>query len=287
MLFSAALLTDLAQVRSVWKQPLLLCMALAAVWLGPALLVIVAGYALPWVVSGPATTGLLVGLALVAAMPVANSSVGWTHNADGNLAFGLALVVLSILLSPLVTPAMLRVVGMSLSPEEENYFAALVNQFSGLFFIIWVVLPTSAGIACRYLARPESISRLASWFTFLSAAALLVLNYINSALALREVYDEPASLLVITVILTAALSIVGLALAWVIAKCLGISVATQTALLFGLSMKHTGLALILAGAVLANQPLAILVVVLATFLQHLLAGIVHWFLERGIGVARP
>jgi predicted Na+-dependent transporter len=115
-----------------------------------------------------------------------------------------------------------------------------------------------------------------------SAAALLVLNYINSALVFPEVFDSPASLLVIAIILAAALSIVGLVLAWAIGKCLGSSVPTQAALLFGLSMKHTGLALILAGAVLANQPLAILIVVLATFLQHLLAGVVHWLLERVI-----
>jgi hypothetical protein len=45
-------------------------------------------------------------------------------------------------------------------------------------------------------------------------------------------------------------------------------------------MKHTGLALILAGSVLADQPLAILVIVLATITQHLLAGVVQWFAEQ-------
>ena len=49
--------------------------------------------------------------------------------------------------------------------------------------------------------------------------------------------------------------------------------------MFGLSMKHTGLALILAGAVLADQPLAILMIVLATLVQHLLAGVVQWWMQ--------
>jgi BASS family bile acid:Na+ symporter len=282
MLFSAALLTDLSQIPSVWKQPVLLWVALLAVWIGPALLVVVAGYVIPWVVSGPETTGLLVGMALVAAMPVANSSVGWTQNADGNLALSLSLVVLSISLSPVVTPTMLSVLGMSLSPEEQNYCAALVNRFSGLFFIVWVVLPTSVGFACRYLAGPGRIARMTSWTTLISAMALLVLNYINSALALPEMYDSPASLLGTALLLAGGLSLVGLAVGWCLSLGLTLPAETQAALLFGLSMKHTGLALILAGAVLANQPLAILVIVLATFLQHLLAGIVQWFLERRI-----
>jgi BASS family bile acid:Na+ symporter len=280
MLFCAALLTDLKQIRSLWKQPILVCLALAAVWLGPALLVVAARYVIPWLVDGPSTTGLLVGLALVAAMPVANSSVGWSQNADGNLAFGLALVVLSILLSPFATPTLLGVLGMSLSPQEQSYCAALVNQFSGLFFIVWVVCPTAAGFACRYFAGSERVARIAGWLTLASAAALLVLNYINSALALPKIYNSPVSLLAITAVLAAALSVVGLVLAWVISAALSLPTETRAALLFGLSMKHTGLALILAGAVLADQPLAILIVVLATFLQHLLAGIVQRFLER-------
>jgi BASS family bile acid:Na+ symporter len=280
MLFSAALLTDVVQIRLVLQQPGLLCLALAAVWLGPALLVVAAGSVVTWLVSGQATTGLLVGLALVAAMPVANSSVGWAQNSSGNLALGLALVVLSISLSPLVTPALLSGLAMSLSPEEKDYCEALVNQFSGLFFIVWVVLPTAAGLACGYLAGPERVARLGNGFTLASAGALLLLNYVNSALALPKAYHSPASLLAITGILAASLSVVGLALAWIIAGAFRQSTATRAALLFGLSMKHTGLALILADAVLADQPLAILMIVLATFLQHLLAGVAHWSLER-------
>jgi BASS family bile acid:Na+ symporter len=280
MLFSAALLTDLPQIRSVLQQPVLLCIGLAAVWLGPALLVWAAGYFIPLLVSGPETTGLLVGLALVAAMPVANSSVGWTQNADGNLALGLALVVLSISLSPLVTPTLLSVFGMSLSPEEKAYCEALVNRFSGLFFIIWVVLPTVAGVTCRFVIGPERVERVASALTLASAAALLVLNYINYALALPKLVDSHATVLAITAVLAAALSVVGLLLAWFIARVLKFDRPTRNGLLFGLSMKHTGLALILADAVLANQPLAILIIVLATFLQHLLAGVVHWLLEH-------
>jgi hypothetical protein len=45
-------------------------------------------------------------------------------------------------------------------------------------------------------------------------------------------------------------------------------------------MKHTGLALVLAGAVLENQPLAIFIIVLATLVQHLLAGVVQWRSSR-------
>jgi len=255
--------------------------ALVLVWLGPALLVLAAGGLVPWAVDGQATAGLLVGLVLVAAMPVANSSVGWAQNARGNLGLSLALVVLSISLSPWVTPNLLRLLGMSLSDQEQAYCEALVAQFSGIFFIIWVILPTAGGLACRYLLSPRRVAVSESWFVLVSAAALLLLNYINSALALPKIHNAPVSLLLATTVLAVALSVVGLACGWAIGWLLRVKPPTRSALMFGLSMKHTGLALILAGAVLADQPLAILMIVLATLVQHVLAGAVQWAQQRG------
>jgi BASS family bile acid:Na+ symporter len=288
MLFCAALLTNLAQIRSVLQHPGVLAAGLAAVWLGPALLVVVAGLVVPSIADGAATAGLMVGLVLVATMPVANSSVGWSQNAGGNLALSLGLVVLSISLSPWATPHLLGLLGLSLSPSERLLCEALVSRFSGAFFIVWVILPTLAGLACRHLVGPDRIDSTRHWIVLASAGALLVLNYVNAALALPKVFHEaPISLMATTALLAAALSVVGIGMAWGIAWMLRLSADMRSALLFGLSMKHTGLALILAGAVLADQPLAILMIVLATLLQHLLAGIVQWLLQRGSGEDDP
>jgi BASS family bile acid:Na+ symporter len=239
-------------------------------------LVVMAGFLVPSVVGGHATTGMLAGLALVATMPVANSSVAWTQNTDGNLALSLALVVLSIALSPLLTPRLLSLVSTSLPPGDEAFCRQLVDRFSGAFFIGWVVVPTAAGIACRFLFTPQRVSLVADWLALASAAALLVLNYVNSALALPKISGSPAPLLVTTAALAAALGVVGLVLGWLIARWLRLSQPIRNALLFGLSMKHTGLALVLSGVVLADQPLAILIIVLATLTQHLLAAVVQW-----------
>jgi len=281
MLFAAALLTDLGQVRVVLRHPLILAAALLAVWIGPALLVFVAGRFIPSVLAAPETSGLLVGFALVAAMPVANSSVGWTQNAGGNLALSLALVVVSISLSPWLTPRLLALLGMSLSARERSFIEALVTQFSGIFFIMWVILPTAAGFTLRILMTPTRVIAARSAIALASAAALLLLNYINSAVALPQVLNKPAALLATTAILAASLSIIGLVLGWTIARLFHFRPETRAALMFGLSMKHTGLAIILASAVLRDQPIAILLIALATLMQHLLAGIAHWCMNRG------
>ena len=277
MLFVAAILTDLKQVHVVSRHPFVLVVALAAVWVGPALLALAAGWMMPVAVGGQSPAGLLVAIALVASMPVANSSIGWTQSADGNLGLGLALVVVSILLSPWITPNLLSFLGTRLADSRHD-IEALVNQFSGVFFIVWVILPTAAGFAARFLLTDQRVEHSRSWLTLTSAVALLVLNYINSVLALPKAYDAPVSLLVATAILATSLAAIGILLGWLIARVFHLQPATRTALMFGLSMKHTGLALILAGTVLSDQPLAIFLIVLATLMQHLLAGVVQWLL---------
>jgi BASS family bile acid:Na+ symporter len=280
MLFCAAVMTDLSQVRTVLRHPLVLCTATAAVWLGPSLLVVVAGWIVPRLIDDPAVAGLLVGLALVATMPVANSSVGWVQNAGGNLALGLALVVLSISLSPWVTPKLLALLGTSLSPAAKLQCEELVSHYSGWFFIVWVILPTALGFACRWLITPARAASAAGWFALTSAAALLLLNYISSSLALPKASRSQVALLVTAALLAMALSLVGIVLSWAMGWAAGLSRETRSALSFGLSMKHTGLALVLTEAVLTEKKLAILLIVLATLAQHLVAGLVQWMQFR-------
>jgi BASS family bile acid:Na+ symporter len=277
MLFSAALLTDVSQIRLVSHHPIVLAVALVAIWLAPALLVVAAGWLIPPSISDQSTAGLLVGLALVASMPVANSSVGWTQNARGNLGLALALVVLSIVLCPWVTPNLLNGLGMSLSENERAYSEKLVNEFSGWFFVVWVILPTAAGLVCRWIFTPTRVGLVANWFIVTSAVALWLLNYINSAVGLPRLKAVSTGVLLTTAALAATLSIVGLAVAWLLAWIIYVKPATRLALMFGLSMKHTGLALILAGEALTNEPLAILLIVLATLLQHIAAAVVQWY----------
>jgi BASS family bile acid:Na+ symporter len=190
LLFCAAVQTEVNQVQSIRKRPWPLVWGTLAVWVAPALLAIAAAFVVPHVVDQQATAGLLVGLALVASMPVANSSVGWTQLVRGNLALSLALVLVTIFLCPWVTPLLLGWLRLALSSPDPSLFQALIDSFSGAFFIIWVVLPTAAGLACRHSLGGERVAAMAPALTIASVASLLMLNYVNAALALPEVVKQ-------------------------------------------------------------------------------------------------
>jgi bile acid:Na+ symporter, BASS family len=277
LLFCAAVQTDATRIRALGSRPWALLLGTLAVWVVPALLVVAASAVLPHLLDAESSAELLVGLALVASMPVANSSVAWTQLVRGNLALSLGLVLVTIFLSPWVTPTLLTWLRLTMSAADRSHFEALVTNFSGAFFITWVILPTAAGLACRHSLGAERVAAMNGSLTLASVASLLVLNYVNAALALPKVFRQPQfPAIVLTALLAVAVSAVGIAAGWAIGRALKQSADARRALMFGLGMKHTGLALLLAGAVLAAQKLAILMIVLATLAQHLLAAAVEW-----------
>jgi BASS family bile acid:Na+ symporter len=282
LLFCAAAVVRWSQVRELLRRPGILLVSLLAVWIVPGVLVALLGSVLPAVLGDRVSTGMMVGLALVAAMPVANSSVAWTQNAHGNVALGLGLIVLTIVLSPLATPQMLQLMGLALSPEETRHCETLVHEFSGMFFIVWVILPSVAGLVCNRLAGPERIAAARGWLRLVSALTLLVLNYANASLAMPKLLgSEHFGSILLSALMALSISLLGFATAWVISRIGKLDLATWISLIFGFSMKHTGLALVLAGEVLQDEPRVILIIVQATLLQHIVAGMVdHWLSRR-------
>lgn len=281
LLFCAAAVVKWEQAWHLFERPVVLIVALIATWLVPCLFVTLSGGTISNILPDEIASGMIVGLALVAAMPVANSSVAWTQNSRGNVALGLGLIVLTIILSPIATPQMLNLMGFALSDEATRQCQELVKRFSGTFFIVWVILPSLAGMAVNRWAGTEKIATHRGTIRLVSAIALLTLNYTNASLAMPQMIEQAAPRsIMICAVLAIVLQVLGVMTAWVMSHAMAIDRDSTIALVFALSMKHTGLALVLAGEVLEGEPRVILLIVLATLLQHILAAIVDWTMER-------
>ncbi|BBO35347.1 bile acid:sodium symporter family protein [Lacipirellula parvula] len=281
LLFCAAAVIQWSQIRDLLERPWVVVVGLLTAWLGPALVVLAFSPLLPWLDMHDATAGMMVGFALVAAMPVANSSAGWTQNAGGNVALSLSLIVLSILLSPIATPNVLNLMGWALSRSDVERIETLVTQFSGWKFILWVILPSLAGAAAAWIAGHRRIARAKPWFRLITLVTILVLNYANASLAIAQIWTgERFVVILIAAIMAAAVSIVGITLAALQVRVFGLTRSTWIALAFSLSMKHTGLALVLAGSFLQDQPRVILVVLLTTLAQHIAAGAIDLYIQH-------
>src|SRR5262249_46664964 len=89
---------------------------------------------------------ILVGLALIASMPIAGSSTAWAQNANGNLALRLGLVLLSTVLSPVTAPAALHAVGLMAQGDYARTLHDMAGYGTGVFLILLVLVPSGLGI---------------------------------------------------------------------------------------------------------------------------------------------
>src|SRR5437773_156296 len=90
---------------------------------------------------------IIVGLALVAAMPIAGSSTAWSQNANGDMALSLGLMLLSTFLSPLTTPFTFRMIEQLTFEEYAEVLFGLGTHGTG--FLFWVVIRLAVAILAR------------------------------------------------------------------------------------------------------------------------------------------
>jgi BASS family bile acid:Na+ symporter len=282
LLFNAGLGAEVAELAATVRRPRALLAGVGANLLVPVLVLVLLAHGLRWWHDSGELQGLLVGLAVVAAMPVAGSSAAWSQNAGGNPALSLGLVVLSTLLSPVTTPFALATVG----PLTDGDYAAALHQMSGrgtgAFLLACVVLPSVAGMAARQLLGSARIQPLKPTVKFVNAIVLLVLCYANAASVLPRITAEPDwDFLALVLLAAATLCATTFAAGWGVARLLRADAARTRSLLFALGMNNNGTGLVLACWALAELPGAILPVLVYNLVQHLIAGGVNTSLARG------
>ncbi|MGC3975741.1 MAG: bile acid:sodium symporter [Nitrospira sp.] len=158
---------------------------------------------------------ILVGLALIAAMPIAGASTAWAQNSNGNLVLSLGLVLLSTLLSPIMTPLAFYVFGEMASAEYEHVLHHLAEHDSGAFLGLWVVLPSLIGVGLRFAIPERQLSTGLPYLKTINALVLLALNYSNASVSLPQAIARPdLDFLVLTLIITAALCVTTFAAAY-------------------------------------------------------------------------
>jgi BASS family bile acid:Na+ symporter len=282
LLFNAGLGVAPAQLRGLAHRPGVLLAGLLANLVVPLAFVLGVSGVLVGFWHNPAEAQcVLVGLALVAAMPVAGSSTAWSQNADGNVALSLGLVLGSTLLSPLTTPIVFRSAGLLGSGEYADRLGDLAGHGTSLFLATCVLLPSLLGIACRRLLGETRAGGLLPWAKLSNAVTLLVLCYANAAVSLPEAVANPdPDFVVVMLAIVVGLCVVAFSSGWLVAWLVKADAPDRAALMFGLGMNNNGTGLVLAALALGAYPRVMQPILIYNLVQHLVAAAVAPTLSR-------
>ncbi|HEV8071438.1 MAG TPA: bile acid:sodium symporter [Planctomycetaceae bacterium] len=281
LLFNAGLGTQTAGLRHLARSWAVLFVGLLANLLVPVAFILgVTGGMQLWH-NPDEVQNILVGLALVASMPIAGSSTAWAQNANGDLALSLGLVLISTFLSPWTTPLALHAVGFMTTGDYSEDLHELASSGTGAFLFLCVLLPSIAGLGLRRLVSDARMNSVKPSLKLLNFAALLTLNYSNASVSLPQTIRDPDwDFLAVTLSIVTALCVFAFASGWAISRLLKVEKPETASLMFGLGMNNNGTGLVLASMALADHPRVLLPIIFYNLVQHLGAGIVDRLLCR-------
>jgi len=284
LLFNAGLGTKTSELAELRQQPALLISGVVANTLVPLLFI-----ACFWLLGrswhdAEELQNILLGLALVASMPIAGSSTAWAQNMNGNLALSLGLVLTTTALSPWLTPLVMHTVGLMATGDYAEDLHELASQGASAFLMLSVVLPSLLGIVLQWILKKERITPLMPYLKLFNLVNMLLLSYSNAAISLPQAFKTPdwdflALILAVSSIYCAMAFLSG----WLIAKKLNASLGETASLMFGMGMNNNGSGLVLSSLALADHPTVMVPIIFYNLAQQIFAGVV----DRLLGKQHP
>jgi BASS family bile acid:Na+ symporter len=288
VLLNAGLGVQTGQLRHLLQRPLALLAGLATNLTVPLGFIFGLGWLLRLWHNPEEVQHLLLGLALVASMPIAGSSAAWSQKSNGDLALSLALVLVSTCLSPVTTPVAFYVVGGLLAEPYARELRGLAGHGTGVFLLSCLLGPSALGILLRYGLGEGRLATAQPFLKLANCVNLLLLNYVNASLSLPQTICNPDwDFLAVTLGVVVRLCVLAFAAGGLVARLLRIDLGQQVALMFGLGMSNNGAGLVLASMAWAAYPRVLLPILFYNLCQHLVAGGVDLVLTRQTCVATP
>jgi BASS family bile acid:Na+ symporter len=284
LLLNAGLGVQTDQLRNLLRSPAALAGGLAANLIVPIAFIFAVSQGMRLWHNPDEVQNILVGLALVASLPIAGSSTAWSQNSNGDLALSLGLVLGSTLLSPLTTPAALHAVGLMARGQYAADLHALAGYGTGAFLVLCVLAPSLLGILLRGLVGGGRAAAARPYLKLANSVNLLLLSYSNAAVSLPQAVADPDwDFLGVTLTLVVFLCVLAFASGWAVGRLTGADRGRRAALMFGLGMNNNGTGLVLASLTLATHPRVLLPIIFYNLTQHLAAGAVDFVLAREPG----
>ncbi|RSO03229.1 sodium-dependent transporter [Streptomyces sp. WAC 06783] len=279
MLFNAGLGVRITDLRVVLCRPARLVLGIAANALLPLLVLPAVALGLrAWPDPGEAE-GLVVGLLLVLAMPIAGGAASWGQTAGGNVPLVVAMVIGSTVLSPLTVPLGIHLAGRLVGPhgagilDDTTTVDVIAGTGAGVFALVSVVLPCLAGIAVRVALGEDRVHQVLPAVKAVNLVNILLLCYVNAAGALGQVLARPDSDLLVL-----ALGLSGVVCC--LTFCCGRWMSSWTrcdrpdgiSLIFATGMNNSSAAAVLAAGWFSHRPGVLLPILSYSLLQKIVAG---------------
>lgn len=279
LLFNAGLFTNIEEVRSVLRRPLVVAAGVLGNFLIPLAFIAATSLLLRVWHNPDEAQQILTGLAFIAAMPIAGASTAWAQSANGNMSLSIGLVLATTLLSPAFTPLVIHGVGALTTGDYSEDLHELAAGETVNFLGMWVLAPSLLGVIAGRLVPRRRLAQSKPYLKLANYVVVVLLNYANASLSLPGVVRDPdGDFLAIMLTIVAALCLTAFAAGYFCARFGRAGRGEAASLMFGLGMNNNGAGLVLASTAMTDHTGVLLPVILYNLIQHFIAALVDRFM---------
>ena len=283
IIFAAGLTARAERLPSLLRHPLPLLVGVAANALLPTVLLAVGALAARGWHNPEEAQCVLVGLALVGAMPVAAGATVFAQSSEGNATLGLGLVVGSTLLSPLTIPLGLHLAGYLTTGGYAHELHRTAGAAGSLFAVLGVVLPCALGLAANRLLALAGVPLRPALpvIRLVNLAIAVLLSYTNACGAMGRLISRPDwDFLVMAVAAAAVMCGSSFLSGWWLAARLGMPRPDLIAVTYASGMNNSSAGAVVAATRMAAHPIVLTPILAYSLLQKVLAGTIGALLGR-------
>jgi BASS family bile acid:Na+ symporter len=276
LLFNAGLSIKLHDLRSISEFKKVLFVGIIGNTIIPLIYLILLSFICRYLNDQTKAQDILVGVAIVASMPIAGSSTAWSKTSDGNLALSLGLVLLTTVISPLVTPVTLHTVGYQIYGAYSEELHNLAGGTVISFLIAWVIIPSIFGVIIRIFINQILYLLIDPYLNLINIGMLILIIYSNASVYLPELITNPDIQFILCALLaTSILCALMFFAGFQISRLFSLPRSETASLSFGLGMNNNGSSLVLASTGLYSHPRVMLPIILYILMQHICAAYMH------------
>jgi len=281
VLFTAALQVPVRSLPALVRRPRALAIGTAVNAAVPLLVLPPLATGLSLTGDADGGSGLLTGIALVGAMPVAGGATVWGGRAGGNPALVVGIVLTSTLLSPLTTPLTLATAAALAHGHYAYDLGRMAGSFGGAFAAATVIGPCLAGLLAQWLVPARRRARALPALRLAALVAALLLTSSNACGALGGQLLHPHPVFIAASVLAAgAVCLAGLAAGWGLARGLRSDRADTIAITLASGMNNSSAGAVFATTQLPAHPHVLMPILAYSVVQKMGAGAVSALLGR-------
>ncbi len=280
ILFNAVLCIKMNELKKISSYFPVILLALSANFLMALGYMLFVKHSFGTVLPVDALQQIIIGIAILSAVPIAGTASAWTQSVKGNVSITLGMILISTIMCPFYTPVIFQIFSnFTDSMFSQKLLNLTANGNTNIFLMLVILAPVFLGLITYAILNKKLLKKLCPLIRVINQACLLILCYSNASVVLPEkILGNPNFYdLLLTFTLATCFTFLTFMVGWILSRLIHLTIRDEMSLMFSEGLKNIGAAMVLASFGFPEYKNVTLFIIFFALTQQLVASYVKPF----------